>query len=41
VDDVKSYGERACAKGGLGRITGLQLLPLLVDLMGRARLYGA
>src|SRR3989338_411390 len=41
VDDVKEYGERACAKGGLGRINGLQLLPILVDLLGRAKLYGA
>ncbi len=41
TDDVKEYGERACAKGGLGRIQGLQLLPILVDLLGKARLYGA
>lgn len=41
TDDVKEYGERACAKGGLGRINGLQLLPVLMDLLGRAKLYGA
>ncbi len=41
VDDVKAYGERACAKGGLGRIQGLQLLSTLLDLMGKTHLYGA
>jgi 2,3-bisphosphoglycerate-independent phosphoglycerate mutase len=41
VDDVKEFGERSCMKGGLGHIKGLELMPELINLMGRARLIGA
>lgn len=41
TDDVRSFGERSCAKGGLGRIKGLELLPILVDLMGKSKKFGA
>lgn len=41
TDDVKSFGERSCAKGGLGRIRGMELLPILVDLMGKSKKFGA
>lgn len=41
VDEVREYGERNCMKGGLGHIRGLDLMPELVNLMGRARLIGA
>ncbi len=40
-DEVKSFGERSCAKGGLGRIRGRELLPILADLMGKSRKFGA
>lgn len=41
ADDVKAYDERSCARGGLGRIRGKDLLPTLADLMGRGRKFGA
>jgi len=41
VDDVKSFGEREAAKGGLGRISGRHLLPILADLMGKGKKFGA
>jgi 2,3-bisphosphoglycerate-independent phosphoglycerate mutase len=40
-DDVETYDERATAKGRLGRIKGKDLLPILVDLMGRGKKFGA
>ncbi|MGB8309013.1 MAG: 2,3-bisphosphoglycerate-independent phosphoglycerate mutase [Methanoregula sp.] len=41
VDYVKEYGERACARGGLCRITGAELLPTALDLINQAHKYGA
>lgn len=41
VDDVQEFGERAAAKGGLGRIRGKDLFPLLIDLMGKGKKFGA
>ncbi len=41
TDDVKEFGERACAKGGLGRILGRDLMPILVNLLGKAEKAGA
>lgn len=41
VDDVDSYGERSCAKGGLGRIKGTDLLNVLLDLAKKAEKFGA
>ena len=41
LDDVKNYNERAAAKGRLGRIRGKNLLPILVDLMGKGKKFGA
>jgi 2,3-bisphosphoglycerate-independent phosphoglycerate mutase len=40
-DDVETYDERAAAKGRLGRIRGKDLLPILVDLMGKGKKFGA
>ena len=40
-DWVDAYGERPCALGGLGRIRGLDLMPLLMNLLGRAPIYGS
>jgi 2,3-bisphosphoglycerate-independent phosphoglycerate mutase len=40
-DDVKEYGERSCAKGGLGRIRGINLMPILMNLIGKAEKFGA
>lgn len=41
ADDVKAYNERACARGGMGTISGKDLLPILADLMGRSKKFGA
>ncbi|MGQ9530312.1 MAG: 2,3-bisphosphoglycerate-independent phosphoglycerate mutase [Candidatus Bathycorpusculaceae bacterium] len=40
-DDVKEFGERSCAKGGLNRIRGMDLMPILMNLLGKTRKFGA
>jgi len=41
VDAVTTYGERAAATGGAGRLRGQDLLPILLNLAGRAEKFGA
>jgi 2,3-bisphosphoglycerate-independent phosphoglycerate mutase len=41
TDDVKEYGERTCAKGGLNRIKGLDLMPILINFLGKAEKAGS
>lgn len=41
ADDVERFEEVACARGGLHRIRGLDLLPIALDLINRAEKYGA
>ena len=41
VDRVDRFSEIACAEGGLHRIPGLALLPILLDLVNKSRKYGA
>jgi 2,3-bisphosphoglycerate-independent phosphoglycerate mutase len=41
TDDVKEFDERACAKGGLGRIRGKDLMPILMNLLGKTKKFGA
>ncbi|WP_456451144.1 2,3-bisphosphoglycerate-independent phosphoglycerate mutase [Palaeococcus sp. (in: euryarchaeotes)] len=41
TDDVEAIGERQCTKGGLGRIRSKYIVPIMMDLMGRAEKYGA
>ncbi len=41
IDEVDSYSERACSKGGLGRIHGLDIMPILMDLMDKTKKFGA
>ncbi len=41
TDDVYEFGERACAKGGLCRIRGTDLMPIIANHMGFSKLYGA
>jgi 2,3-bisphosphoglycerate-independent phosphoglycerate mutase len=41
VDDVTKYDERACAKGGLHRIRGLELMPILMGLLGKTEKFGS
>jgi 2,3-bisphosphoglycerate-independent phosphoglycerate mutase len=40
-DDVEEYNERTCAKGGLNRIRGVDLMPTLMNLMGKTKKFGA
>ncbi|MDI6690433.1 MAG: 2,3-bisphosphoglycerate-independent phosphoglycerate mutase [Candidatus Bathyarchaeota archaeon] len=40
-DDVKEFGERSCTKGGLNRIRGMDLMPILMNLLGKTRKFGA
>lgn len=41
TDDVKRFGERACAKGGLGHITGADVMPTIASLLGKAKMLGS
>jgi len=40
TDHVTAFGERACATGGLGRLTGLMIMPEIINLLGLAPLIG-
>ncbi|MDH7477043.1 MAG: 2,3-bisphosphoglycerate-independent phosphoglycerate mutase [Candidatus Bathyarchaeota archaeon] len=40
-DDVKEFGERSCAKGGLNRIRGVDLMPILMNFLGKTKKFGA
>jgi len=40
-DGVKGFDEISAARGGLGRIRGLHLMPILLDLMNLTEKYGA
>jgi 2,3-bisphosphoglycerate-independent phosphoglycerate mutase len=40
-DDVEKYDEKACAKGGLNRIRGMDLMPILMNLIGKTKKFGA
>lgn len=39
-DRVKRFDEVSCASGGLGRIRGVDVLPILLDLAGRNEKFG-
>ncbi len=41
TDTVSSYGERACASGGLGRFSGKNLVNMLTSLMNVQEKFGA
>ena len=41
VDNVTAFNERACTKGGLGYITGLDVMPQVQNLLGKLHLVGA
>ncbi len=41
ADQVTAFGERTCAIGGLGRLRGLDLLPVLTSYIGAAKKFGA
>lgn len=41
TDDVVKFGERDCAKGGLHRIRGRELMGIILDVSNRSKLFGA
>jgi 2,3-bisphosphoglycerate-independent phosphoglycerate mutase len=41
TDAVTTFDEIACAQGGLNRISGGALMPIICDLLNRAKKYGA
>jgi 2,3-bisphosphoglycerate-independent phosphoglycerate mutase len=41
TDAVTTFDEIACAQGGLNRISGSALMPIIGDLINRAKKYGA
>jgi len=40
-DAVDRYTEVDCAHGGLGRIRGVDLTPILIDLAGKSKKFGS
>jgi 2,3-bisphosphoglycerate-independent phosphoglycerate mutase len=40
-DDATSFGERACQRGGLGRLRGTDLMPLMLAYADRLAKHGA
>jgi len=40
-DDVEEFDERSCAKGGLHRIKGMDLMPILMNFLGKTKKFGA
>ena len=40
TDNVQEFNERTCMNGGLGYIYGKDVMPLLINLAGKARLIG-
>lgn len=40
VDSVQRYSEIDCVQGGLGRIKGVNLLPILMDYAGKSKKFG-
>ncbi len=41
VDDVKEFNERAFAAGGLGRVVGADIMPEVMNILGKLHLIGA
>jgi len=41
VDDVKEFSERACLRGGLGRIEGHNLVNIILNFTDRAKYFGS
>ena len=41
TDSVQAYSERTCARGGLGRIRGLDIMPIIMNYLGKMNLYGS
>jgi 2,3-bisphosphoglycerate-independent phosphoglycerate mutase len=40
-DSVKSFSERACAMGGLNRIRGMDIMPILMSYLNKTPMFGS
>jgi 2,3-bisphosphoglycerate-independent phosphoglycerate mutase len=40
TDSVKYFDEKSCAKGGLNRIRGLDIMPIITNYMGISKIFG-
>lgn len=40
-DGVQHYSEREALRGGLGRIKGIEVMPILMNIIGRAEKFGS
>jgi 2,3-bisphosphoglycerate-independent phosphoglycerate mutase len=40
-DDLKKFDERSCARGGLGKFLGKDLMPIILNLMNKSEKFGA
>ena len=40
TDQVSQFGEWACGQGAMSRLTGLQVMPEIINLLGPAKLIG-
>ncbi len=40
-DDVTQFSERTCAKGALGHILGMAVMPLIMNTIDRSHMFGA
>jgi len=40
-DYTEAFGERECMHGGIGRVRGKYIVPMMMDLMGRTEKFGA
>jgi len=41
ADEVKKFDEFECMEGGLGHIQGLDVMPIILDLINKSFMYGA
>ncbi|RKX46439.1 MAG: 2,3-bisphosphoglycerate-independent phosphoglycerate mutase [Thermotogae bacterium] len=41
ADYTEAFGERECMHGGIGRVRGKYIVPMMMDLMGRTEKFGA
>lgn len=39
-DGTKEFGERTCARGGLGRLRGKDIMPILMNFLGKTKQFG-
>jgi len=41
ADEVKTFDEQSCMGGGLGHINGKDIMPIILNLIGKAKKYGS